>query len=642
MFTSFKLILPSLETGLFYFLTAVMLCYPYFSYDPVVIPVFCLCVHALALWLYLSKKEINPFGIWSGLYLLFIFPAILISPGPVIYESGFVLLLTSLSYGYCASHLLKHFESKRVYLTILFTLAVLMSLYGFWQYFWGFKGFQEYYLHHPEVIPSYIQNNPQISQVFYSKISLSRIYSVFTNPNIFASFLLITLPVFFLYIHPLKPVKFLLLALPVSALLMTQSISALILLSASPVLIFCFYKGRRETFYLLLASILPVLTSPCFKSFFKALPSSFESRLNYWLNTFTSIYSSPYLGNGWNTFSDLFIQKVTLHEEITQYAHNHILELISETGLLFGILIVTLYLFALTSPSKGSPKTVITEQKTSPKLLYLIPLLLSTLSIFHPPFTAITPEYSPLFSILFWIISPFIACFAYSNLFINASRNNLILGVSALLIFIHSLVDFNLETMGIKILFWGLLGIVLNGCTLFLIPKIFFYFIRIIQALVLILGACTVLSFPTHNNQKQLTFFLLELKNTLSLHSRIMPEDIKKMNCFIQKQKYSYIPSYEFSKLCYQYPSDPLFSPLGINLIEQSVLKAPANQRLHLLKARFLERIGSKKDALSLYVKLLINHSMYKKWNYIFILNDEELQFISTRIQELKNTNENI
>ena len=358
--------------------------------------------------------------------------------------------------------------------------------------------------------------------------------------------------------------------------------------------------------------------------------------MNYWINAFTSIYNAPWFGSGWGTFPGLFIQKVSLQEEITHYAHNHILEIISETGLIFGIGIVILYLFALILPSPADSEADFAEPKASPKLLYLIPLLLSALSLFYPPFAFITPEYSTLFSIFFWIIAPFIAYFAYSNLFIDPLKNTKILSLSALLLFVHSLVDFNLETMGIKILFFGLLGIQLSRQEIAM-PQNFSFLMKIPQALVIILGVCTALSFCAHSNQKQQDLFLMQLRTTLSLHQQITPEELNTINSFIQKQKSNYTPAWEFSKLCYQYPSDPILSPLGINLIEQAILKAPANQRLHLLKARFLERMNRKKDALSLYLKLLKNNSLYKKWNYIFILNDNEMKFISTRIQELKN-----
>ncbi len=230
-------------------------------------------------------------------------------------------------------------EEKDVtsFLIILLFSAMLVSLYGIYQYFWGLNLTREYIATHYRM--------GELPAALLSRLSSNRIFSTFVYPNMFAGYIVMLFPIGLVMAISskslLKYVFLIISALLLYCLFLTKSIGGYFTIIFISVffLIFYFLKEKKK---LLVGSGLFILFSLIlFLLLFKLgdLPhsSSFQDRLGYWQASLRMVKESPLLGSGPGTFGSRFARYKLPWTMETQHAHNNFLEIWVEMGI-FGLL----------------------------------------------------------------------------------------------------------------------------------------------------------------------------------------------------------------------------------------------------------------------------------------------------------------
>lgn len=215
-------------------------------------------------------------------------------------------------------------ERKHIINTIIVT-ALFISLLAFYQHLFGFHHTLSY-LTHKEI------NNP----VLIEYLSRKRVFFPFINPNALACYLAVTILVVLVFKR-----NILYDILLTIALILTKSLAGLCSVLLGLSLYFYLRKGtsgkRRVLLLGLLAAVFLTLfirsadPSRHFQPLFSAL-----ARYEYWQETLKIITKSPVLGIG---LGNLILSK-------TQYAHNFILQLWAEMGIL-GVISFLWFIFKI-------------------------------------------------------------------------------------------------------------------------------------------------------------------------------------------------------------------------------------------------------------------------------------------------------
>ncbi|KAA3597925.1 MAG: hypothetical protein DWQ06_12560 [Calditrichaeota bacterium] len=201
--------------------------------------------------------------------------------------------------------------------------------------------------------------------------------STFGNPNYFAGFLVLALPLLFLFLEKnvkgkrIKHFAIFAICCAVLGLILTKSKGAFFALGIQVLLYFLLaYFSNFKKHILLTLFFLCVISAPLFLKFSPETEiQTFESRKIIWNSSLNSIQDTPFFGKGYGTFQiffpkfrspDYWLKK---SEDVVLHAHNEFLEIISEIGLIgfvFWSCLILLILFGGFSQDKNKSGLLLT------------------------------------------------------------------------------------------------------------------------------------------------------------------------------------------------------------------------------------------------------------------------------------------
>lgn len=189
--------------------------------------------------------------------------------------------------------------------------SIFVSLYGIYQFFWGFKETEAFILTH------------NLSSEFFGRLSSKRIFSTFVYPNSFAGYLVLVIPLLF----NLKK-KYFIMFLPLFyALYLTGSRGGVISFFFS---LFLFFILRKKRVLILIFTFLFFLLTIYYLI---PMPSSLIARWGYAKASIKIIKDNP-CGTGLASFKDMYFKYKLENDEETRMAHNNYLQIGVELGIL--------------------------------------------------------------------------------------------------------------------------------------------------------------------------------------------------------------------------------------------------------------------------------------------------------------------
>lgn len=244
---------------------------------------------------------------------------------------------------------LENIRIKIIY--ILLFGGFLISLYGLYQYFFGFTD-----------TLNYIKNinlnldSREMGEIL-NNLKSGRIFSTFLYSNTLAGYLIMLLPlsvsVYFETIN--KKIKFASMAftlLFLAVLFFTKSIGGWISLFAAFIIFFSMFhkkipkKGFITAGILILTGLILILMSRSSLFFnFESYDSSIVARIEYWKAALKIIKDNLFFGIGAGTFK--FIQPEYIFKGLySEYAHNYYLQIAAESGI-FALLAFCFLIFVI-------------------------------------------------------------------------------------------------------------------------------------------------------------------------------------------------------------------------------------------------------------------------------------------------------
>ncbi len=246
----------------------------------------------------------------------------------------------------------KNYQEVFKFTSILIFGGFLLSLYGIYQYLWGFKQLRE-----------------QVEEMQLALPVVSRVFAIFSNPNSLACLLLLLLPFsFFSFFEEKSRIKKTFFGISTVFMLtcffFTYSrvgfFASLILFLILFTGIFTSGQGEKIKFFLgffALSFVLGLFLHLAFlklssqvgvygKAIVTGLVGSAAGRLNLWRGTFKIINFNPLLGTGINTFSSIY-PFYEFGSFYSKYAHNTFFQVFSETGFLGFLSLVGLFFLIL-------------------------------------------------------------------------------------------------------------------------------------------------------------------------------------------------------------------------------------------------------------------------------------------------------
>ncbi|MBA2124425.1 hypothetical protein B9J78_05795 [bacterium Unc6] len=242
-------------------------------------------------------------------------------------------------------------NARKTLLTISMVVLFIVSIYGVYQYFWGFEITREYVrLHHKELL----QNVNLMARLMQN-----RVFSTFVHAPAFAGYLVLMLPVvgiavfsFDSFFKRFKVLWIFILLISVYVLLLTFSKGGWIVAPISLLLFFILMGWKQilkfKVWILVFLSVVFIILSgfllwkkpsdmPGVYRYYR----SAQVRIEYWRVGFLMFKDRPILGFGPGTFGAVFPTYKSLEGEETQLAHNSFVQVASECG------IVGLVMFSL-------------------------------------------------------------------------------------------------------------------------------------------------------------------------------------------------------------------------------------------------------------------------------------------------------
>ncbi len=255
-------------------------------------------------------------------------------------------LISYIELFFLVAQILSPKEARWIALAVVI-LGILTSLYGLYQYLWGFQGLLTK-IKGAETLPASI--SPFTDEII-GRLEAGRIFSTFLLPSHFAAFLGVSIPVSALFVFTnkgwLRYLFALAMALQVFALYLTKSFSgwlSLILACACFVLIYLSYIKRGKTRYLAysLGSLI-LLLALIFAGLSLARPdnplAAIENnplvlRALNWGTTIEMIRDNPWIGRGLDTFGLIYPSYQRHGINIVHHSHNTYLQLGVEMGII--------------------------------------------------------------------------------------------------------------------------------------------------------------------------------------------------------------------------------------------------------------------------------------------------------------------
>lgn len=246
----------------------------------------------------------------------------------------------------------------KVFISFIIGIAVALSLYGIYQYFFEFRQIGK-------MVDNYIAQGAQDTRWDLVKGALNqkRISSTFGLHNMFASFLGMLIPVSIAYAWFEKEkrakVGIILATLIMSfAMLLTFSIgswlSLFFVLSVEIILLWKVERRLRLSVLLSGFIFLVIVVSAIvgIKRFSPYTLGSFHSRWMYLVSGFKIIKDYFLTGAGWGAFEKIYLNYMLpgtvnpVLDNATKFAHNLYIQVFAEVGI-FGLIVFCLFLFKL-------------------------------------------------------------------------------------------------------------------------------------------------------------------------------------------------------------------------------------------------------------------------------------------------------
>jgi putative inorganic carbon (HCO3(-)) transporter len=243
----------------------------------------------------------------------------------------------------------------------IFVVTILIAIYGFYQYFFGFGFLLKQLSSIKDIDPAQIID-------IQKRLEDRRIFSTFALPTSFGGFLAIVMPlvaakIYSNWHHKKKRLFFYipLLVIYFSAMIATGSFGALVSLVSGALLTFLLLFYNREEFkrfFLYIFALAVVLALSLFilahfRGFalwdLKAPTNPIVLRLDNWKVASKIAVDYPVLGAGLGSYGVLYPEYMTMEKSKTQFAHNTPLQLAGEIGWLGTIVIFLLFLLLLYS-----------------------------------------------------------------------------------------------------------------------------------------------------------------------------------------------------------------------------------------------------------------------------------------------------
>lgn len=244
-------------------------------------------------------------------------------------------------------------KEARVIGLIVVILGFLTSLYGLYQYLWGFQGLIDK-IEGAEILPPSI--SPLVGDII-GRLEGGRVFSTFLLPSHFAAFLGMGIPLSIALILVRKDwIRYLFglaLGLQIIALYLTKSFSgwlSLILASGGFVFIYLGYIKRVKTRYLIysvgglifvLALIFAGLSLTRPDNPFALISNNpMMLRILNWGTTIAMITDSPWIGKGLHTFGFIYPSYQKPGMNIVHHSHNTYLQLGVEMGIVGAVVLL--------------------------------------------------------------------------------------------------------------------------------------------------------------------------------------------------------------------------------------------------------------------------------------------------------------
>jgi len=240
---------------------------------------------------------------------------------------------------FLAINIIKKKKQILIIVACLALTATVVSLYGIYQYFWGFEETRGWIL----------QQNMQFPPDFFSRLGTNETFSTFIYPNALAGYLLLILPLCIsLFLVSRYFYRFLLSVATASVVLclyLTYSKGGwgiFLILALAPILILMYRKfGNKKKFYIL--SILMIIGIIVLSAMFLKITDrthmirdtlgSFKVRLNYWRASPGMVEDFPF-GSGIGTFGNIYPKYKIPQAREVQLAHNNFIQLWTEIGII--------------------------------------------------------------------------------------------------------------------------------------------------------------------------------------------------------------------------------------------------------------------------------------------------------------------
>ena len=252
--------------------------------------------------------------------------------------SSYVLLF------YVVINNIKSSRQVNILISCMLSAGLLVSLYGFFQYFWGLEMTREFVAQHPDVVPS--------SPHFQTRLMSNWIFSTFVYQNALAGYLLINIPLALSFLiitrnYFLKAGFLLTLLCMITALFMSYSKAGwciCVFLLFLYGLMFIFLKNSqwrsehnrkiRIVFLILLLGVTAlVAVNPSGRLGLDTFSGSMVTRLRYWQAAIGMIRERPFLGFGPDCFGSVYARFKPVLAEETQMAHNNYIQMWTDSGI---------------------------------------------------------------------------------------------------------------------------------------------------------------------------------------------------------------------------------------------------------------------------------------------------------------------
>lgn len=286
-----------------------------------------------------------------------------------------------------------------VFCVFFISISVILSIYGIYQRYVGFE--KQYNLLASE---RFFEGQDSITDGIQFALREKRVFSTFGNPNLFACFLSISIPLFIAFISIYRKNKKLLFGLIISLVLILFTIFLTRSRGGALTALFCIgfflfanrYKHKLKLITILLFSLVLIFMLFTFFNLERIVPdrknndknmsiknndknpsepyfkkrllniTTIRERLFYIYAAKNLILLSPFTGNGLGSYESLYSKYKHSQARESKFVHNYFFQMWSEIGL-GGIILFVLWLIHI---YKNAIKNIFIENK-SENLIYI-------------------------------------------------------------------------------------------------------------------------------------------------------------------------------------------------------------------------------------------------------------------------------